>query len=533
MEIEFIKIIEAHLPPCPSKSNKFQLSLIMLLSIFSISTTKGLIFLPFLSLKSFCLVHIVYYILTLGSNSTSTLIINLCLHLESSRPAYQFIILQTMKLLIEGLETHSTFLLFFLSICLMIISKDSENLFFVRKKFEESYLNKKEISDNLEVPVLFIHENGKIAKCNKKADFLFNVTQKKDFFSLISYEKVERFKEMIRVAKEMKIPEEDSTFLFESVGKFNFWISMKLVPLDDVNCFLITFDNTNFSRKKREFVLESYRKSFVSQVKLKMIFEQRYSKNEKIYIEDCCKLIRYMYTQQETINITEMLTGQPIMNQNFFSFDQEVTNCINLYWEHLECLNITLNLHVQNPLSQVISDILKHHLLIKSLIHIISYFIDPKTTINFHLNQLLNHQDCDLFYTLHFTSTKATLSSLSLLLKMENNTDHLIKIREEYDMTVSLFPWLLNILGGSVHNLQMTGSEVTISFMLKAMLEKSLKIQRPYLFSMKSEKNIISWKPFQLSEPPQKIFRMRPRASAETEVITEEISNSWSEDCFY
>ncbi len=185
MEFDIIKIIEAKLPPCPEKSNSKLIILAILLSLNCQSTTEIIFFLACLYFKSFCMLHIVFYLLTLSQTTTSVLTLSLSLHVESTRPAYQFLIMQGAKLVFTGIDFASAKVLLVLLVSLMIISKDSRNLFLVRNIYEESYLTKHEISDNLELPVLFIHETGTIANSNKKAEDLFQIYGQCNLFDLI------------------------------------------------------------------------------------------------------------------------------------------------------------------------------------------------------------------------------------------------------------------------------------------------------------------------------------------------------------
>lgn len=536
MEFDIIKIIKAQLPPCPEKSNSKLIILAILLSLYCKSPFEIIFFLACLYFKSFCMLHIVFYILTISQSATSVLILNLSLHVESTRPAYQFLIMQGAKLVFTGIDFASAKVLLVLLVSLMIISKDSRNLFLVRNIYQDSYLTKHEISDNLEFPVLFIHENGSIAKSNKKAANLFQIHGQCNLFDLIPAEKIDRFKQMIKVSIQKKIPEEDSTYIFYPAGKMNYWVSMKMVPFEDLNCFLITFENANLSRKKREQVLDSYRKNFLFQNMLSEIFINKYINNQKVRLEDCCQLIKYIYCQQETINITEMVTGQVIVQPSIFNFEEEIINCINLYWDVFEQENISISLHIQKPLIQIYLDKIKHHLLIKSIILIIKHIAEPNTKFDFHLNQVLSQFDSDLFYTFLFTSKSETLSDFTEIMDSYNNVDKINNIMRKYDTTVSLFPWLLELLGGFVHNLQVTDHKVTLSLNLRVKRGNSFDFRRPYLFAMKTEKSILNWIPYEssLDTLPSQYLKSRQRASAETEVITEviteEINDSWSDD---
>ena len=195
MEFDFIKIIKEQLPPCPEKSNCRLIILAILLSLNCQSPIEIIFFFGCLYFKSFCMLHIVFYILTLSHCTTSVLTLSLSLHVESTRPAYQFLIMQGAKIVFSGIDLVSAKTLAMLLVSLMIISKDSRNMFLVRNIYKDSYLAKHEISDNLDLPILFIHENGSIAKSHKKAESLFQIYGKHNLFDLIPPEKIERVKQ--------------------------------------------------------------------------------------------------------------------------------------------------------------------------------------------------------------------------------------------------------------------------------------------------------------------------------------------------
>jgi hypothetical protein len=412
------------------------------------------------------IIRYTYIVCTFDSASLSAILLNFCLHIQYAQLNIEFILYVALKLIFTVQAQENIFLFFLLSSILILLNKDINALISFSTLYNDSFISRKLICDHLKTVFLFISENGDIVKYNRSAKDIFGDLDNKNLFDLIPIEKKNNIKRMIKVAIQKRIPEEDFNHNFPNFGYMNFMLSIKYVPLETTNNFLLCFDSHNLSAKKRSIVFKSYQHNFALQEKVEEKIFGKYVKKERISIKTCSVLLNYLYSQQETVAVTEMLVGQVLNRQENFDIKQEIANCIQIYSESFNGLYVTTKLEC-SILLIVNSDRAKHHLLIKAVLLFISSVVKSYSLIDIEIRDekdlvkdLLN-----ITYVFNFVSHNVKVEDLNQIFEKNlDDIDSIINIQKKLGITISMFNWLLLNLNGKSKEIRVSNEIVSIEF---------------------------------------------------------------------
>lgn len=466
-------------------------TIILVTMLITSTSALSFIILPVLFLDSIYLKRLLFYLFTLTTSASSASFLNLILHLLSQKPAVEHVTLEIFKLIFSGFSSEMIFLAFFSSVISLILEKDQNLLKLLTCKYQENYSNYKNITENLEIPFVFMKENGEMLKFNNKADKIFTLDKKKNFFDTIQSHQVHELKRMMKIAQQKLIPEEDFNHSIPDIGKFYHVLTMKYVQLNDINAYLINLHDVNFSAKKRVVILNSFLAGATLQQKLLKKFTDRYNKYETISTKDFCIFLKYIYSQQETIFITQLLIGEVVTERQNFDIKHEIANIVHFYWENLKKAQVSLRFDCLNLVNIVNGDKIKHHLLIKSLLTYISHLAEAGTDVKIFIK---SGNVNEVQYLFQFTSENLTEGELqSVFLLPENDIDQILVIQKRFGTVLCLFPSLMKFLNGSIDMLQIINKEARIGFSLKFSEGNPYLLKQFYLFDSLQNENELNW----------------------------------------
>jgi hypothetical protein len=300
---------------------------------------------------------------------------------QSSHPLPEYLTTEALRLFYFSFPKEMLIQITFLSFLALTLQKDLKNLSHLKLLYEKSFQDKENITNSLEVAVIFIDIYGNVLKFNSKAEILFGSLKVKNIYQVLPSEKVTRVREMVKICQKKLIPEEDFNLFIPGYGKMYFILSMKCVPLNNTNSFLLHFVDMNLSAKKRTMVMKSYLSNLFLQSKTMEKFAERYLRGSKVSLKDFGTLVKYIYSQQETICITQMVTGQILNYHSNFDLKHEIANVVQFYWERLKKKNVRISFACQSNLKIVQGDKVKHHLLLKSLLNFLSLAVTPGSDV--------------------------------------------------------------------------------------------------------------------------------------------------------
>lgn len=451
-----------------SKLDLIVLNGVLVVSVMICNYLMLLLFVPVIYIKHQTLTRLCYLICTFSSNSLSTLILNFFLFLPNTRSNIIFSLLTIIKLYFFPPDTEIFYSFLILLLLALLLNKDIKYVKNLASIFEDSYTRQKEICDHLTTVFIFISEKGEVKKYNKAALSLFGDLKNKNLFDLIPEEKADAIQRMIKISMQKKIPEEDYTCNFPNYGNMYLMLSIKYVPLENSNNFLLCFDCFNINAKKRTAVFKSYQQNFALQEKLRNKMMEKYSKRGKISFKNCCLLSRYLYSQHETIAVTEMLVGQAVFNKASFEIKNEVLSCIEIYREFFDESSVGINFDC-DTLPLVNSDRIKHHLLIKSILLFISGQIDSNCNLDIYVKagKSLFKDVLGVLYSFKFNSKKVKIEDLDqVFLQSFGDIDDILAIQKKYDVAVSLIRWLLQNFDGKTKLVTVANDLAYIEFSL-------------------------------------------------------------------
>ena len=412
------------------------------------------------------LIRYTYIICTFTSTHFSAVLLGFSLHLQDSRSSVEFILFLALKFIFTVQPQENIFTFLLLSFILILLNKEIKALVSFSIIYKDSYISRKVICDHLKSVFIFISRTGDIMKYNQSAKEIFGDLNNKNLFDLIPIERKNSIERMLNVAIHKKIPEEDFNHNFPNFGCMNFMLSIKYVPLETTNNFLLCFDSHNLSAKKRNIVFKSYQQNFALQERVERKIMGKYLKKEKISIKTCAVLLNYLYSQQEAVAVTEMVVGQVLNKQENFEIKQEIANCIEIYSEAFNGLIVSIKLECKILLI-VNSDRSKHHLLIKAVLLFTSSVVKPNTLIEIEVRDekdlvkdLLN-----ITYIFKFESQNVKIEDLNqVFLQSLDDIDSIISIQKKFGITVSMFNWLLLVLKGKPREIRVNDGIVSIEF---------------------------------------------------------------------
>lgn len=497
-------------------------SILLLLSIIYLKENSTiyltLLSLPLLS-STHKLTHYSYILASFFSPSLLSSILHFTIHNLNHRPSSEYIISSLIRLYFLNFPTDLLLLLIFLLVLTVTIQKDFHNFSTLSYLYQKLYKEKENITNALEVAVVFIDIHGKVLKNNLKAEVMFGKIQNKNFYEVLPSEKVSRVQEMVKISQQKLIPEEDFNYLIPDYGKIYFILSMKCVPLDNNNAFLLHFVDMNLTAKKRMMVMKSYQSNLILQSKTIQKFEQRYSQGARITLKDFTTFVKYVYAQQETISITQLATGQVYCYHVSFDLKHEVSNMIQFYWSQLEKNKVRVSLNCQGNIGIVLGDKTKHHLLIRSFLHYIGQVAKPSTDLKITLSKLKS--PIEGLYKLNYRFTFEINPNLSpdlllVLTRPEEDLDNIYYIQHKYDLIVCLLPWLVQMLGGSIDRVIEKSGKVKVNFHLSFNEGDALAMKQLYLIERNDCVEVFNWPavPSGVNRTPISIFKLRRKIQA-------------------